>query len=253
MSSQLQKKGIPSAPQPGRPECGEPSFTTVRQHQHFLGTTLWGRTTGEKQRETSWPVVVLWLDVHQGYMGGLFKPRLLRVSAPQFLIPLVLGWGPKPCIPTSPQVLLLLLLLWPIRGAHCENHGLRGLSPTPEGSQLWGPFLRCPLKHRDPTTVPCPPPAPWPSPTCAFLNRVRKHREGKSVESLFDTDLLTRRLNHGSLARNPFEVLCAGTRGKLCDSILFCKWGGVGWGGVGDKPRSNRSYKTEKSGQAWDL
>lgn len=95
---------------------------------------------------------------------------------------------------------------------------------------MWGPFLRCPLKHRDPTTVPCPPPAPWPSPTCAFLNRVRKHREGKSVESLFDTDLLTRRLNRGSLARNPFEVLWAGTRGKLWPASCSVTGVGCGWG-----------------------
>lgn len=42
------KKCHLSAPQP-RQTRGQAALSTAHQHQHFLGTILWGRTNGEKE------------------------------------------------------------------------------------------------------------------------------------------------------------------------------------------------------------
>lgn len=118
---------------PGRPDCRQPSLTTVHRHQHFLGTILWGRTDrGEKNEiriDLEWFSHLMCIKIRQGACSN----PAAEGFRPEFLIPLVLGWGPKARIPTSPRVTLL-----PTWGPHCEKHWLRGLSPTPEGSQLWG-------------------------------------------------------------------------------------------------------------------
>lgn len=106
------------------------------------------------------------------------------------------------------------MLLPPVWGPHCEDHGLRGLNPTPEGSQLWGHFwcvsqtqesYPSPLTTSSPLTIPPPPPAPRVPFSTGSANRKKESRGEPS-----STDLITRQLNHGSLARNPLKVLCAG-------------------------------------------
>lgn len=137
------------------------------------------------------------------------NPDCWGFPAREFLFSLVLGWDPKPCVPTNPRVMLLP----PVWGPHCEDHGLRGWNPTPEGSRLWGRFwgvsqtresYPSPLSTSSPLTKP-----PSPPPGCLSQQGLQIERRKVGGEPSY-TDLIARQLNHGSLARNPLKVLCAG-------------------------------------------
>lgn len=125
---------------------------------------------------------------------------------PEFLISLVLGWGPNPAFQ---QVLRCCCCCCPPGDHTVRTTGLEaGVQLQKEVSYgaIAGVSSQTQESYHSPLSTPSPMTV---TPGCLSQQGLQIQRRKVSRE-LFYTDLITRQLNHGSLARNPLKVLCAG-------------------------------------------